>query len=60
MAGDQPPAGPAGPVGQAATGVLSVEEAWRKLMIRIGTSNPHLITQGAAALDAVDTIIRRG
>jgi hypothetical protein len=57
---DQPPAGPAGPVGEAATGVLSVEEAWRKFMIRIGTTNPKLITQGAAALDAVDAIIRRG
>lgn len=60
MAGVQPPPGATGPSGQAASGVLSVEEAWRKLMTRIGVTNPHLITQGASALDAVDAIIRRG
>lgn len=48
------PAGPAGPAGATAAGVLTAEDAWRKLMYRIGVTNPRLVKLGALALDGVD------
>lgn len=49
------PAGPAGPGGVAGT-VLTAEDAWRKLMYRLGVTNPRLVKKGATLLDGVDRL----
>jgi len=41
-----------------ASGQLSLDEAWGKLMKRIGVTTPKLVAAGAKHLDAVDRITK--
>lgn len=36
--------------------MLTAEDAWRKLMYRIGVTNPRLVKKGASLLDSVDRL----